>query len=126
MKSVVAAVGKLPIADVMKAVLEIVELQKIVAVQETERLKIIAQRDVAIAAIARDRDCLSAYFRDRFAERRTTIEECFALLSEGLEAKNDKVIDESLHLLLTTVGSNPLDDFEAFKRMRESGEMLEI
>jgi hypothetical protein len=120
------ALGKLPNANALQLVSEFVKYQNVLAVQSTERERIAAKRAIVLQSLANEREVILDYFAKRFSERANSLDQCFSLLSQAINDKNDKAIDASLAGLLGIIGDNPLSDFEAFKRFRQSGEILEI
>jgi hypothetical protein len=96
------------------------------AEQQTEQDRILARRDVALQALANEREVILDYFSKRFAERRSALDESFALLHAAVETRNDKGIDAALSSVVSIVSANPLSDFEAFKKARVAGQIIEI
>jgi hypothetical protein len=94
--------------------------------QRTERKRIKARRDVAVRAIESEREIISSYFEKCFAERRMVLEEIFRLLRHAVESKNDAALDSALRAIVQVVADNPLKDFDAFRKARHEGVVLEF
>jgi hypothetical protein len=109
--------------DVLRAY---VEYRKSAEVQITERERIWAERDKALLAIEAERDILLVYFKQRFAERKGALEQFFGLLEEGSADKDGHKIDVALDGILHIVGDSPLKDFEAFRKTRRAGRIIDI
>ena len=109
--------------DVLRVYLD---YRKTAEIQVTERERIWAERDKALAAIEADRELLLTYFSRRFEERRATLEEFFALLREGASSRNELKVDRALEGILDVVRNSPLKDFEEFRRVRREGRIIDI
>jgi|GEM_PF-1662475 len=111
----------LPLADAIRAC---IEYAKIAQAEKTERARIRAKRDVAVAAINAHRDVILRYFELRFKERETALSRFFVQLDEGIRTRNDKLLDVALHGIVSIVKDNPLADFEAFRQQMAKPEFL--
>jgi hypothetical protein len=109
--------------DVLRVYLD---YRKTAEIQVTERERIWAERDKALAAIEAERDLLLVYFKQRFEERKGALEQFFGLLKEGSIAKDADKIDVALEGILGVVKDSPLKDFESFRRTRREGRIIDI
>ena len=110
----------------LEVVREYVRWRVVAEEQRTERKRIKARRDVAVRAIESDRKIISSYFEKCFAERRMVLEEIFRLLRHAVESNNDAALDSALRAIVQVVADNPLKDFDAFRKARNEGVMLEF
>ena len=92
-----------------------VEYRKTAEIQVTERERIWAERDKAVAAIEAERELLLVYFKQRSEEREGVLEQFFALLKEGRIARDADKIDVALEGILGVVKDSPLKDLENFR-----------
>jgi hypothetical protein len=112
--------------DPLEIVREYVRWRVVAEEQRTERKRIKARRDVAVRAIESEREIISSYFEKCFAERRMVLEEIFRLLRHAVESKNDTALDSALRAIVEIVADNPLKDFDAFRKARSEGVVLEF
>ena len=82
----------------------------------TEREYIRAHRDALITALNHQRDCLLAYFEQRFAERREALEQFYGLLRSAVEDDDAEKLRVSLTGILGIIRDNPLNDFAEFRQ----------
>ena len=95
--------------------------------EETRREYIRANRDVLVTALNNERDCILAYFEHRFAERRSALEEFYALLRSSVESGDINQMQTSLTGILGIIKDNPLDDLVEFSRKwRDPGFRIEL
>jgi hypothetical protein len=106
-----AAVG-----NALSALAACLEYSKTMHHEHTERERIVAQRDAALAAIAAHKEVLLAYFHERFAERRQALAGFFDLLEESARTNNETIVDRALQGIITIIRENPLRDFATFSR----------
>lgn len=92
----------------------------------TERQRIRAKRDMAVAAIQAQRELIEKYFEYRFAERSTTLAELFKLLDHAVQNRSENELDAALQGILGVVKDSPLKDFESFTSARLQGKEIEI
>ena len=119
--------GRAATLQAVDAVRACVEYAKVVQQEKTERAKIRAKRDVAVAAISAQKDVLLKYFELRFKERETALSQFFVQFNEAVKARNDRLLDIALHGILEIVKDNPLKDFAEFrKQMAKPDFMLEL
>lgn len=119
-----SAAGAFQVGDTIRAC---VEYAKIAEAEKTERARIKAKRDVAVAAINAQRDVILKYFELRFKEREGALSKFFVQLDEGLRTKDDRLLDGALHGIVGIIRENPLADFDAFReQMAKPGFQLEL
>ena len=95
--------------------------------EETKRQAIAANRDVLVSRINAERDVILAYFGERFAERRTALDELFVALRHATANGDNEQLVAVLGGILGIIQQNPLDDFETFKRkLQEPDYVIEI
>ena len=73
------------------------------------------KRDVLITALNHERDALLAYFKLRFAERRSALNEFYDLLHKAVENENTEQMQVSLAGILGIIKDNPFSDLEEFR-----------
>jgi hypothetical protein len=112
--------------DPLEIVREYVRWRVVAEEQRTERKRIKARRDVAVRAIESEREIISAYFEKCFAERRMVLDEIFRVLRHAVESKDDTALDSALRAIVEIVADNPLKDFDAFRKARSEGVVLEF
>lgn len=110
------AARQVPALDAISVIAAFTEMLKVVQTEETKRAQIAAQRDVLIQALATEREVMLAYFEQRFAERRETLDRFFLLLDYGVTHHDTASIDAALTGILGIIQDNPLRDFETFKK----------
>ena len=82
----------------------------------TQREYIRAHRDVLVTALNHQRDCLLAYFEQRFAERREALEQLYTLLRSAVEDDDTAQLQASLTGILGIIRDNPLSDLAEFRQ----------
>ena len=92
-----------------------VEYMRIHESEQTQREYIRAQRDVLVTALNNERDCILAYFERRFAERRSALEEFYALLRASVNDGDTAQLQAALAGILGVIQENPLGDLETFR-----------
>jgi len=105
---------------------EYLDYRKTVEEQETERERIAAKRDVAVAVIESEKEVIFEYFKLRFSERKDALRELFNVLHAAVGQKNEKAMDTALTGILGVLKDNPLKDFESFRQARASDRFIEI
>lgn len=115
------AAGALQLTDAVRAC---IEYAKISQAEKTERARIKAKRDVAVAAIHAQKDVILRYFDLRFKEREAALSRFFVQLDEGIRARDDKLLDLALHGIVGIIKDNPLSDFEAFRQQMAKPDFL--
>lgn len=90
---------------------EYVSYRKTALEQQTERERIAAKRDVAVRLIDSERDLILAYFEQRCAERKETLDSLFDILHTALQEKNDPAMDAALSGILGVVKDSPLNPY---------------
>jgi hypothetical protein len=95
-------------------------------IQISERERIWAERDKALAAIEAERELILVYFSQRFEERKAALEQLFRLLNEGSNSKDAAKIDIALEGILGVVRDSPLKDFDSFGTTRREGRIIDI
>lgn len=83
--------------------------------ETTKRTYIAAQREVLVQAISSERELLIHYMGQRFAERKAALDQLFAILQQGVEARDHHIIDQSLGGILGILKDNPLSDLATFR-----------
>ena len=83
--------------------------------EHTQREYIRAHRDVLITALNNQRDCLLAYFEQRFAERRVALEHFYQVLHTALEYRDNAELQAALIGILAIIQDNPLADLAEFR-----------
>lgn len=92
-----------------------VEYMRIHQAERTRREYIWAQRDALVTALNNERDCILAYFEHRFAERRSALEEFYALLRASVDSGDTAQLQAALAGILGVIQENPLGDLEKFR-----------
>lgn len=92
-----------------------VEYMRIHESEQTRREYIWARRDALVTALDNERDCILAYFEHRFAERRSALEEFYALLRESVDSRDAARLQAALAGILGVIQENPLGDLEKFR-----------
>ena len=110
--SAAGAFGKYAALEIIQAAAEYLKAHE---VEKTQREYIRAKRDVLATALNNERDCLLAYFANRFAERRSALEEFYALLHTAVENGDTTQLQASLAGILGIIQDNPLDDLVEFR-----------
>ena len=110
--SAAGAFGKYAALEIIQAAAEYLKAHE---VEKTQREYIRAKRDVLATALNNERDCLLAYFEHRFAERRSALEEFYALLHTSVENGDRIQLQASLAGILGIIKDNPLDDLAGFR-----------
>ncbi len=124
-KSVGKMAGKK--GDPLAALLACVDYAKAAQHEETDRMRIIAQRDAVVENIRTHRELIEKYFEMYFAERREALHKLFQKLDEGTQGKNDSLVDGALQGIVKIVGESPLKDLDAFQRsMQDPNFKLEL
>jgi hypothetical protein len=112
--------------DVLIVIKEYLALQQSKEHHITERLQIVAHRDTAVMEIEAQRDAMLEYFRLRFADREKTLSQFFDVLRTAVVQKDHAALDAALAGILAVSSESPLRDFQAFKRFRETDDILEV
>ena len=99
----------------MEIIQAAVEYLKAHDAEKTQREYIRAKRDVLVTVLNNEKDCLLAYFDHRFAERRSALEEFYALMHTSVENGDTIQLQASLVGILGIVKDNPLDDLVEFR-----------
>ena len=107
-----AKVGELAAMGIIAAA---VEYMRIHESEQTRREYIWARRDALVTALDNERDCILAYFEHRFAERRSALEEFYALLRESVDSRDTARLQAALAGILGVIQENPLGDLEKFR-----------
>lgn len=107
-----AKVGELAAIEIIRAA---VEYMRIHESEQTRREYIWARRDALVTALDNERDCILAYFERRFAERRSALEEFYALLRESVDSGDTTRLQAALAGILGVIQENPLGDLEKFR-----------
>lgn len=107
-----AKVGELAAMGIITAA---VEYMRIHESEQTRREYIWARRDALVTALDNERDCILAYFEHRFAERRSALEEFYALLRESVDSRDTAQLQAALAGILGVIQENPLGDLEKFR-----------
>ena len=84
--------------------------------ERTQREYIRAHRELLVTALNHQRDCLLAYFEQRFAERREALEQFYTLLRSAVEEDDTTQLHASLTGILGIITDNPLSDLAEFRR----------
>lgn len=82
--------------------------------EQTKRAYIAARRDVLVSAVEAKERVLTAYFEQRFAERKGALDQFYALLHRATESGDQAQLDAALAGILGIVKDNPLKDLETF------------
>ena len=94
--------------------------------QKTERDRIAAKRAVALKAIESEEKMILEYFKQRFAERRMTLDGLFLMLQNAVKNKDEHAMDTALSGIVGILKDSPLKDFESFCKARENQQIIEI
>ena len=92
-----------------------VEYMRIHESEQTRREYIRAQRDILVTALNNQQEFILAYFEHRFAERRSALEEFYALLRESVDGGDTARLQAALAGILGVIQENPLGDLEKFR-----------
>ena len=87
--------------------------------EKTQREWIRANHQAFLAALRAEQETLLAYFEKKFAERRETLQEFYAVLHHAVETGNDHQLDSSIAGILGIIRGNPLLDYAVFKKAFE-------
>ena len=114
----VGLAAALRFADKLAAdvVLAAVDFMKSHDAEKTDREYIRAHRDALVRALDNQRDCLLAYFEQRFAERREALEQFYELLRSAVESGDTTQLNASVAGILGIIKDNPLGDLAEFSR----------
>lgn len=83
--------------------------------ESTRRAYIRAQSDGLVAALNYQRDVILAYFEHRFAERRSALDEFYALLRESVDSGDTARLQVALAGILGIIQDNPLGELAEFR-----------
>lgn len=92
-----------------------VEYMRIHEEENTRRAYIRAQSDGLVAALNYQRDVILAYFEYRFAERRSALDEFYALLRESVDSGDTTRLQVALAGILGIIQDNPLGELAEFR-----------
>ncbi len=83
--------------------------------EHTRREYVKAHRDALITALNNQRDCLLAYFEQRFAERREALQHFYDILHTAVDNKDTTELQVALLGILGIIQDNPLADLAEFR-----------
>ena len=92
-----------------------VEYMRIHEEESTRRAYIRAQSDALVAALNNERDVILAYFEYRFAERRSALDEFYALLRASVDSGDTTRLQVALAGILGIIQDNPLGELAEFR-----------
>ena len=92
-----------------------VEYMKIHEQESTRREYIRARSDALVTALNNERDVILAYFEHRFAERRSALDEFYALLRASVESGDTARLQAALAGILGIIQNNPLGELAEFR-----------
>ena len=92
-----------------------VEYMRIHQEESTRRAYIRARRDALVTALNNERDVILAYFEHRFAERRSALDEFYALLRVSVDSGDTTRLQVALAGILGIIQDNPLGDLAEFR-----------
>lgn len=92
-----------------------VEYMKIHEAENTRREYIRARSDALVTALNNERDVILAYFEHRFAERRSALDEFYALLRASVESGDTAQLQVALAGILGIIQNNPLGELAEFR-----------
>lgn len=92
-----------------------VEYMKIHEAENTRREYIRARSDALVAALNNERDVILAYFEHRFAERRSALDEFYALLRASVDSDDAARLQVALAGILGIIQNNPLGELAEFR-----------
>lgn len=96
------------------------EWMRVHETEKTKRTGIVAQRDVYIAEINKQRDVLIGHLRAAFAQQGKALDELFKRLDTALETGDPDLVAPVISGIVETVKTSPLGDLATLdKRMKE-------
>ena len=84
------------------------DYQRLSLEENTKRVNIQAEKEVAIAKIQAQKDLLKSYLEHTFGERRQVIQETFNTLDKALESNNMDVVSQAMESIQNIVKETPL------------------
>ncbi len=84
------------------------DYQRLSLEENTKRVNIQAEKEVAIAKIQAQKDLLKSYLEHTFGERRQVIQETFKTLDKALESNNMDVVSQAMESIQNIVKETPL------------------
>lgn len=112
MATFAASAGGYAAMEIIQAAVEYLKEHE---AEKTQREYIRAKRDVLVTVLNNEKDCLLDYFEHRFAERRSALEEFYALMHTATESGDTTQLQASLAGILGIIQDNPLDDLAEFQ-----------
>lgn len=112
MTTFAATISSKVAGEIIKAA---VEYMRIHEEESTRREYIRAQSDALVAALNYQRDIILAYFEHRFAERRSALDEFYALLRESVDSGDTARLQVALAGILGIIQDNPLGELAEFR-----------
>ena len=106
------------LAGVLAVVKEYFEYARFAQEQETEREKIRARRNVAVAAIKFQERLMRDYFGMVFKERAESRDRFFGLMDQACSSKDEKLLNAAVIGLGQLIQSNPLVGLEKFRQAK--------
>lgn len=92
-----------------------VEYMRIHEAENTRREYIRARSGSLVAALNNERDVILAYFEHRFAERRSALDEFYALLRASVNSGDTARLQVALAGILGIIQHNPLGELAEFR-----------
>lgn len=113
--------GKLPV-PIVQGVTELVngvtDYLKVAEIEETKRTEITSRRDVALSAIAAQRENISELLKYTFQERAAVIQKQFEVLDIAISRGDLALASQSLNAMVSVIQTSP------FKNVQEMQAML--
>ncbi len=94
--------------------------------ETTKREAISAWRDVQLEKYKSQREVLSTYLKQTFAERRDVIQGLFDKLDEGIDSDNQELVDSSMSAIVSIVQTSPLQQAQKIIDMTDDPDVEEI
>ena len=104
------------VADTLAVFKEAIVYYKTRQVEQTKREEIWSKRNILITALNNEKDVLLSYFEQRFAERRSALEQFYNLLHKSVDSGNETQLQTALTGILGIIQENPLSDFAEFRK----------
>lgn len=102
---------------------QITELMRIREVEQTKREEIVAQKEVALAAINAQKELILECMRHSFAERAAVLQENFKVLDAALEKGDLSMLNLALSSMVQVIQTSP---FQAIQQVVEAKGTLRL
>lgn len=102
---------------------QITELMRIREVEQTKREEIVAQKEVALAAINAQKELILECMRHSFAERTAVLQQNFKVLDAALEKGDLSMLNLALSSMVQVIQTSP---FQAIQQVVEAKGTLRL